>query len=122
MDIDDVPTAIKCWCIRCKEQTEWLDGSSTYTDTQPRWTNSTPSFYIARDKACERCRRDLRHGLGGPMKIRYIPIDSAIPSISQHVLKNFHKSYDAFGLETRRLLLGKLLPSSSDWNKTEGDM
>lgn len=56
------------------------------------------------------------------MKIRYIPIDSAIPSISQHVLKNFHKSYDAFGLETRRLLLGKLLPSSSDWNKTEGDM
>lgn len=66
IDIDNVPTAIKCWCLRCKEQTELPDGSNTYTDTQPRWTISTPSFYVARDKACVSCRRDLRHGLGSP--------------------------------------------------------
>lgn len=52
---------------------------------------------------------------------RFIPIDSAIPSISQHVLKNFHKTYDAFGLETRRILLGKVLPSSRDWNRAAED-
>lgn len=53
--IDNVPTAMKCWCIRCKEQTELPDGSNTYTDRQPRWTTSTPSFYVARDKECASC-------------------------------------------------------------------
>jgi hypothetical protein len=120
-DIENYPPAIECWCIRCKELTEISDGSSSWTDMQARRTISTPSLYVERNMVYQRCQRDLRHGLGKPEVGRFIPIDSAIPSTFSNNLKNFHNNYVAFGLETRRILLRKLQPSSRSWNRITED-
>ena len=58
IDVDNCPSMVECWCIRCKELTELSDGSSSWTDTQARWTIGTP-MYVERPKACLRCYREV---------------------------------------------------------------
>jgi hypothetical protein len=115
VDPKKYPSIVECWCIWCKALTETIDGCNSFIDTQARWTISTPPLYVERRQICLRWYRELRHSSGLKERVRFVPIDDTIVSVYRKILQNFHEMYAVFGLDTRRILLGKLPPSSKEW-------
>lgn len=116
-DLDTHPSVVDAWCIRCKEHTITLKGGNKYRDDEARWTIGTPSLYIEREMPCKRCIDELRHGIGRGHKSRFVPVDETILSTTWVNLRNFDKLYSPLGMDSRRILLGKLQATSKQWRK-----
>lgn len=106
------PSPVDSWCIQCKEKTELYGGTNILTDKEPRWTISTPSFYLERSRACNRCHKELYPLSGRPNATRLVPVDHIVPSIHSKALRTLHDRYSGLGYIAKVTLLGKLLPSS----------
>jgi hypothetical protein len=91
---------IELFCIVCQENTIIMRGGvSSYIDHTPRWTlGEIRPLCVERQCNCQTCRT---HGRAA----RFLPINSAIPSILPRVLAELAKSYGGYDC----LILSKLL-------------